>query len=368
MADCDAIVLDNGTGFCKAGFAGTEKPHVFGRNAVGHSFNTILHNNEPCRCYVASDLVAHRPHVKISYPMEHGIIVDWDDMQCMWEYILHNELKADTSSHPILITEAPLNTKSNRESMAEVLYDIFNVPALYVAMPSVLTLYSLSRTSGLVLDSGEGVTSVVPIHDGYALPHAIKRQNIAGRDVTNYLGDLIQVHNAPFNGHDRLEILRELKESMCYIKPKACETHVTSDLVATYILPDGNEIKLGYERFQCAEALFNPSMIGAEALGVHELVHCSILKCDTDLRRNLYSNVILTGGSTMIPGFDCRIHGDLSNMAPPSVKVDIVTPSERPASAWVGGSILASLSLFGRMCITKRQYEESGPGILQSFF
>ncbi|XP_026469996.1 actin-like [Ctenocephalides felis] len=367
MGDVNPIVLDNGTGFCRAGFAGSEQPFISGRCAVGHSFGTTSDVDQPSStCFVGKDLVSKRPNVRISYPMKNGIVTEWEHMQCIWEHIFLNEMKVDPSNHSILITEAPLNPKSNRETMAEVMFDIFNVPALYVAIPSVLTLYSLSRTSGLVLDCGEGVTSVVPIQDGYALAHAIMRQNLAGRDVTHYLGHLLRSHTMQFPGHDKEEIIRELKEAMSYLKPKACEVTSTSDLMATYILPDGNMIKLGCERFQCAEALFNPSLMGVEAYGVHELVHSSVAKCDTDIRRNLFANVILTGGSTIISGFDCRIHGDLSRMAPPSVKVEIVTPSERPCSAWIGGSILASLSLFGNMCITKKEYEESGSGILHT--
>ena len=138
----------------------------------------------------------------------------------------------------------------------------------------------------------------------------------------------------------------------------------SSDLEMLYKLQDGNEITVSSERFRCAEVLFNPPLIGLEQDGIHNLLYESIMKCDVDIRKDLYANVVLSGGSSCFPGIQDRMTKELTAIAPASMKINIVAPPERKYSVWIGGSILASLTSFQEMWIFREEYDEAGAEIV----
>merc|ERR1711990_713000 len=217
----------------------------------------------------------------------------------------------------------------------------FNAPATYVCIQAVLSLYASGRTTGIVLDCGDGVSHTVPIYEGYALPHAILRLDLAER-----------------------EIVRDIKEKLAYValdfENEMQVANGSSSLEKSYELPDGQVITIADERFRCPEVLFNPSIVGMEAVGIHETTYNSIMKCDVDIRKDLYSNIVLSGGTTMFPGVADRMSKEITALAPSSMKIKVVAPPERKYSVWIGGSILASLSTFQQMWIAKSEYDESG--------
>ncbi|CAL4110635.1 unnamed protein product, partial [Meganyctiphanes norvegica] len=272
--------------------------------------------------YIGKSAQSKRGILSLKYPIEHGIVTDWDDMEKIWHHTFHNELNVVPDEHPILLTEAPHNPLVNREKTCEIMFESFNSPALYIALQAVLALYASGRTTGIVLDVGDGVTHTVPVYENYSLPHAVHRLNLAGRDLTSYLQRILSERGHSFKTTAEHDIVREVKESMCYVSEnyeKELSTNNNDDML--YTLPDGQEITLGNASFRCPEVLFQPSLYGMETPGIHEITFNTIMKSDIDIRRDLYNNIILSGGSTMFKGFAERIKLEIAKMAPASTKI-----------------------------------------------
>lgn len=352
------LVLDNGSGTIRAGFAGTDSPAAYFPAYVGRPKHTrVLAGALEGDVFIGSRAQELRGLLKIKYPLEHGIVTDWDDMERIWTHVYEQELKTLSEEHPVLLTEPPLNPRQNREIAAQVLFEQFNVPALYMSIQAVLSLYASGRTTGIVLDSGDGVTHAVPVYEGFSIPNSIRRMDLAGRDITENMQLQLRKSGHVFHTSAEKEIVRIMKEKTTYVSrdPRKEEKDLQQGLWRAdekrieYILPDGQKVKIGPECFRAPEILFQPELIGLEYPGVHQMVCDAINRADVDLRKNLFDNIVLSGGTTLTKGFGDRLLSETQKIAVKGMRIKIFAPPERKYSTWIGGSILAGLSTFRKV-------------------
>ncbi|CAG8550318.1 2548_t:CDS:2, partial [Cetraspora pellucida] len=341
------LVIDNGSSMCKAGFAGYEAPHAVSSLSISSKPKLWLcrlrnHGVMVGTCqevsYVGDEVQSKRGFLTLTCPIERGIVKNWDEK--IWHHTFYNELRVAPEEYPVLLTEAPpenessgfeqKNYKFNREKIAQLMFE------------SRSLLYTSGRTTGIVLDSGDDITHVVPIYEGYALPHAILRLNFAGRNLTEYLKTILMERGYSFTILFEGGIV-DIKEKLCYV---ACDFEQEmqtaahpSTLKLSYELPDGQVIVTGNGR-----STFQPSFLGIEAAGIHETIYNSIMKCDVDIHKDLYGNIVLSGDNTMFPGFANRLKKEITALAPSSMKIKLSTSQQ--------------------MWITKQEYEECGPFIV----
>jgi actin-related protein len=192
---------------------------------------------------------------------------------------------------------------------------------------------------------------------------------LAGRDLTTWMQKILKDNNYNFDTSAEKEIVRDMKEKTCFVSEnytadleKAAKGG--SELETSYTLPDGNVCTFAVQRFKTPEYLFQPSLNGKEFPGVHRLTFNSIMNCDLDVRKDLYSNIILSGGTTMFPGFGERLYSEMKNLAPSTMKIKVIASPDRKYMVWKGGSTLSTLSTFGSMWITKADYDEFGETVV----
>lgn len=381
------IVLDQGTGFVKLGYGNSNAPEFTFPSIVGRP---ILRAEEKLDGPVLKDIMvgneanAMRSALDIRYPMDNGIVRDWDDMEHLWDYALYEKLglqPGHLGNDKILLTEAPLNPVKNRERMVGTMLEKYGFGGVYVAIQAVLALYAQGLSSGVVVDSGDGVTHIVPVYESVVLNHLIKRIDIAGRDITRQMISLLLRRGYAFNRSADFETVRQIKEKFCYIsydldfdRKLAADTTV---LLEKFELPDGRVITLGSERFLAPECLFQPYLVGSEAPGIGEALFDTVQHADLDIRSTLYSGVVLSGGTSMYPGLPSRLEKEVKQLWLSKVlngdperlqnfKIKIDDPPRRRYMVFLGGAVLANVMADkSHLWITKQEWDEQGARVLQ---
>eukprot|EP01127_Copromyxa_protea_P014486 TRINITY_DN4044_c0_g1_i2.p1 TRINITY_DN4044_c0_g1~~TRINITY_DN4044_c0_g1_i2.p1 ORF type:complete len:304 (-),score=21.95 TRINITY_DN4044_c0_g1_i2:23-934(-) len=294
--------------------------------------------------------------------MSNGIITDLEAMERVWYHTFYNELQIDPSAHPILLTESFMNPSKNRERMMESLFETFGFSAIGIDTQAVLSMYASGRTTGIVAEMGDSQVNAIPIYEGYAILPAANRMDLGGRDLTHYLADQLNRTGHTFASSADYEVSREIKEKLCYVAADPQQEVARGIADSEYVLPSGCKISVGSERFLVPEALFQPSLVGMEGPGIHQFICNAIAASDIDTRTDFYGNIVLSGGVSLMSGLPERLRTEITRLIPETKagNVKIVASPERAISAWIGGSILASLSSFQQRWLTREMYEEYG--------
>eukprot|EP01012_Entosiphon_sulcatum_P062625 TRINITY_DN8907_c0_g1_i1.p1 TRINITY_DN8907_c0_g1~~TRINITY_DN8907_c0_g1_i1.p1 ORF type:complete len:355 (-),score=47.96 TRINITY_DN8907_c0_g1_i1:109-1146(-) len=337
-----SVVMDYGSYLSRIGFAGEDLPCSV--------FPTAVNGSTP--------------------PIEHGFVTNWDRMEELWHYAFFNLLRASPEEHAtLLIDSSATGPKITRERITQTLFESFCVPSLLVAPHGSLALLSTGRTTGIVLEMGEGVTKIVPVYEGYSLSMASRSSHsLTGSRLTDWMQKLLADRGLVVGRH---EVARDIKEKLAYVAleyagESRCACSSPAGFEKQYELPDGNSITVGAERFRCGEALFLPELTGdtLDPSGVHTHLHSAIMNCDIDIRRDMFTNIVLSGGTSLLAGLPERLARDTTALAPPGARVVIVAPPKRQHAPWIGGSMLAVTPSYQNFWITKEEYDEAGPSIV----
>jgi len=441
--EVSALVIDVGSCNVKGGFAGEDVPKAVFPSHVGVIYSTGHDNTvgsgpkaageeadsevkpegggegssaRNVQYSVGTNSIYHpKPFMEIENPFENGLVTNWDIMEQLWDHTFQARVRVDPSQHPLLLAEPSFNNRQTREKSTEIMFEKYKVPALFISKNAVLTSFSTSKATSLVLDSGGGTTSAVPVHEGYALRKGIITSPLGGNKLTDELRKSLErkgisikpsfmitrkpVHNpankelvqfevklkdcpnttSSYTNYMIGNVVQDMKEVVCRITELPYDENDTANSSVprtSYELPDGNNVEIGHERFLVPELMFNPASLNTEGsgsalTGVHQMIYDSVSSCDADIRRELFNNVLVTGGNSLLPGFHERLLYELGEILPqqhPSKLLKVLSTAntmERKFSVWIGGSILASLGSFQQMWISKAEYEEHGRSIVE---
>ncbi|CAJ1081582.1 actin-related protein 3B [Xyrichtys novacula] len=341
-------VIDCGTGYTKIGYAGNTEPQFIMPSCIAikesasvgeQAQRRLVRGVDDLDFYIGDDAV-DKPNYATKWPIRHGMVEDWDLMEKFMEQIIFKYLRAEPEDHSFLMTEPPLNTPENREYLAEIMFETFNIPGLYIAVQAVLAL-AASWTSrqvgqrtltGIVIDSGDGVTHAIPVAEGYVIGSCIKHIPIAGRDITFFIQQLLRDREAGIPPEQSLETAKAVKERYCYICPDIVKEFTKYDCdpgkwIKQYrgvnaVSKTAFHIDVGYERFLGPEIFFHPEFANPDFMQpISDVVDEVIQSCPIDVRRPLYKNIVLSGGSTMFRDFGRRLQRDLKRVVDARLKL-----------------------------------------------
>nr|XP_019955182.1 PREDICTED: actin-related protein 3-like [Paralichthys olivaceus] len=388
-----ACVVDCGTGYTKLGYAGNTEPQFIVPSCIAIKESAKVGDQAQRRMmkgvddldFYIGDEAVDKPTYSTKWPIRHGIVEDWDLMERFMEQIIFKYLRAEPEDHYFLLTEPPLNTPENREYTAEIMFESFNVPGLYIAVQVRYDGTSLFSHSVRLF-----ICSSLSQAEGYVIGSCIKHIPIAGRDITYFTQQLLREREVGIPPEQSLETAKAVKERFSYVCPDLVKEFNKYDTdgskwIKQYtginaISKKEFTIDVGYERFLGPEIFFHPEFANPDfTQPISEVVDEVIQNCPIDVRRPLYKNVVLSGGSTMFRDFGRRLQRDLKRsvdarlkmseelsggkLKPKPIDVQVITHHMQRYAVWFGGSMLASTPEFYQVCHTKKDYEEIGPSI-----
>ena len=371
------IIIDLGSSEIKTGFSGEDKPSLIFKSFIGEPkykdvFSSIYKENKEIKQYIGEDCLKNIGLLKLHNPIKHGILVNEQEIIPLFNHI-YSKLGINTDErreHPLIITEPLLNPYSNREKIANSLFDYIGIPSIFFASQPILSLFSTSATTGIILESGEGVSQSCIIYEGYSLPNTYERYDFGGGDVTEYLKLAMKKKGYQLFNSNEYRLISDMKEKYCFFLPQKYNLNIENVKKAlnskkiNYYLPDGTRVTLGDERILASEILFNPELIGKEYLGLSDIIFSSINKAEIQLRPKAFENIVLSGGNVLMRGLEDKMKEDIINKCNKIVKINVSTVKEPQISCWVGGNIISSIDIFKRISVSKTEWEEKGSKIL----
>ena len=371
------LVIDIGTGFLKCGFAGDDSPRAVFKNMIGKprlDSVGLVHGStgKGGKVFVGEEAAVNSGVLDIIYVCENGIVTSLEALEYVLEQAMVTELRVQPAEYNILLTEAPLNPDRNRIEMIEIVFERFFMIGAQVQIQAVLALYASGRTTGLVFDSGDGVSHTVPVFKGYGIKHAVGSSKTAGREVSTRVLEVLAQDNgldlrSESNG---LELARELKEKVCRValnyEEELDQYRKDPAKAVPYEMRDGQMIACRDLVVVPPEVLFKPNSFGIRRPSVSEVLGKTIDNVNIDTRKDLFKNTVLSGGTTCLRDYVSRFKNEYTALVPENSKseVTITEPSDRTNSVFMGGSILASLNTFKQQWITKEEWEEKGKEVL----
>eukprot|EP01084_Bolivina_argentea_P104795 187625_1 len=357
MANEAAIVIDNGSWHIKAGMNSfNDFPHVTFASIIGERTGSTIGGGKVC----IGDDIRPKGMFSIRSPFEQSNITNWDDMETIWHYMFSNQLNIDPREHNCFITEKCYNSVDNSYQMTEIMFETFRVPSFYIHNEAPLALYGAGNLTGVVVNCGHGTTCCTPIYKGDVLTDAIRRLDIGGQHITNYLAYLLSSWNLLNIPPHLVEQIKTTTGEVAATAHEEKSTYTYSDTDLNFELPDGQVITIGEERLCCFEPLFQKN-----SSNIIEFVNESIMSCNSqDIRNRLYGAMILVGGTTKCSGFDERFRKEMRTLNPDMIIHPNNADTNRDYAVWIGGSVLTSISSFKDKWISNKLYDEIGMSVI----